>query len=43
MDVDLNQTSGNRRPRTREQMIDATITLFRVSENFLREVDSRLA
>lgn len=42
MDVDLNQTSGNRRPRTKEQMIEATTTLFRISENFLKEVDSRL-
>jgi hypothetical protein len=42
MDVDLNQTSGNRRPRTQEQMIEATTMLFRISENFLKEVDSRL-
>lgn len=42
MDVDLNQTSGNRRPRTKEQMVEMTTTLFRISENFLKEVDSHL-
>lgn len=42
MDVDFNQASGNRKPRTKEQMVDATTTLFRISEKFLQEVDSRL-
>ncbi|MCU0571087.1 MAG: hypothetical protein MUF49_31545 [Oculatellaceae cyanobacterium Prado106] len=42
MDVDLNQPNGNRRRRTKEQMIEATTILFQVSENFLKEVDPLL-
>ncbi|MGC1310526.1 MAG: HEPN domain-containing protein [Phormidesmis sp.] len=42
MDVDPNQASGNRRPRTKEHMIEATSELFLVSKNFLKEVDSLL-
>ena len=41
MDVDFGQPNRNRRPRRRQQMVDETNEVFRVAENFLREVDQR--
>lgn len=41
MDVDFGQPNRNRRPRRRQNMVDETSEIFRVADNFLREVDQR--
>ncbi|MFX0197949.1 MAG: hypothetical protein ACFFCW_17655 [Candidatus Hodarchaeota archaeon] len=43
MDVDFTQSNRNRRPRARQTMARFTNEIFRVSNAFLEEVDSRIA
>ena len=42
MDVDFSQPNRNRRPRARRQIVEDTDEVFRVANNCLREVDTRL-
>ena len=43
MDVDFDQPNRNRRPRTKQQMIDDTERIFFVSERFLRAIATKFA
>jgi hypothetical protein len=43
MDIDFSQRNRHRRPRSRDDMIQYTNTIFMVAKVFLEEVDKRLA